>query len=116
MDLTAPLLSLFENQAAELGAELLCIRKITFLGARKAGLIAGWVAAGDLVGGTLGEHMRATGREDVLEESASLTITDQVFLEWLGEVGGAITRRNLQKAPLQMTIQPGTNLPKNDPP
>ncbi len=111
VDLAEPLLSLDENQTAEAGAGLLQTCKLTVLGVRRAGLIAGWVALDDLRDGTLGEHIREFAREEVLDESSShdavlrvLATLNQVFIEWLGEVTAVITRRDLQKPPLRMWL------------
>lgn len=111
VDLAEPLLSLDDNQPAEVGATLLRMRKAGVLGVRRAGLVAGWVSLGDLAGGTLGEHLREFRRDEILDESASLAAVlgalaavDQVFVEWLGEVNGVITRRDLQKPPLRMWL------------
>lgn len=111
VDLAEPLLSLDDNQPAAVGAALLRRRKAGVLGVRRAGLVAGWVSQGDPTGGTLGEHLREFRREEILDESASLAAVlsalaaaDQVFVEWLGEVNGVITRRDLQKPPLRMWL------------
>jgi hypothetical protein len=111
VDLAEPLASLDENQPVALAADLMRARKVTVLGVRRAGFVAGWVGMDDLAGGTLGEKAREFRREDVLDESASLDVVlgalaaaEQVFIEWRGEVAGVITRRDLQKAPLRMWL------------
>ncbi len=110
-DLAEPLASLDENQPVALGAELMQARGLSVLGVRRAGLVAGWVGTGDLTDGCLGEHLREFPREAVLDESASLDVVlgvfaagEQVFIEWRGQVMAAITRRDLQKAPLRMWL------------
>src|SRR5712671_1060583 len=55
VDLAEPLRSLDETQPAEAARELLQTRDLAVLGVRRGGAIAGWVAAGDLTGGALGE-------------------------------------------------------------
>jgi len=110
-DLAEPLASLDESQSGALGAELMRARNISVLGVRRAGLVAGWVGATDLAGGTLGESAHDFRPADVLDESASLDAVlgalgtaEQVFIEWRGEVAAVITRRDLQKPPLRMWL------------
>lgn len=111
VDLAESLASLDENQPVALGAELMRARNVSVLGVRRAGLVAGWVGAGDLAGGLLGENAREFRPEEVLDESASLDVVlgalaaaEQVFIEWRGEVADVITRRDLQKPPLRMWL------------
>jgi len=111
VDLVEPLASLDENQPVALGAQLMRTRNASVLGVRRAGLVQGWIEAGDLARGTLGENLREFRREEVLDESASLDIVlgafaamERVFIEWRGEVAGVITRRDLQKPPLRMWL------------
>ena len=111
VDLAEPLASLDENQSGALGAELMRARNVSVLGVRRAGLVAGWVGATDLAGGTLGESAHDFRRAEVLDESASLDVVlgalgaaEQVFIEWRGEVAAVITRRDLQKPPLRMWL------------
>jgi hypothetical protein len=111
IDLAELLVSLDENQPATAALELLRARGLGVLGVRRAGSVAGWVARGDLTGGALGDHVREFRPGDVIDENASLAVvlgalagTGQVFLEWLGEVAGVITRRDLQKPPLRMWL------------
>ena len=111
VDLAEPLASLDENQSGALGAELMRTRNISVLGVRRAGLVAGWVGANDLTSGTLGESAHDFRLAEVLDESASLDVvlgalgaSEQVFIEWRGEVAALITRRDLQKPPLRMWL------------
>ena len=111
MDLAEPLASLDDNQPVALAVELMRARNVSVLGVRRAGLVAGWVGAGDLAGGTLGECAREFRREELLDESTSLdvvlgtlTAAEQVFVEWRGEVAAVITRGDLQKPPLRMWL------------
>jgi hypothetical protein len=111
VDLAEPLASLDDGQPVALAVEVMQVRKVSVLGVRRAGLVAGWVGAGDLAGGTLGECTREFRREELLDESASLDVVlgalvaaEQVFIEWRGEVAAVITRRDLQKPPLRMWL------------
>src|SRR3954454_23606699 len=71
VDLAEPLRSLDETMPAEAARELLQTRGLAVLGVRRGGAIAGWVAAGNLTGGTLGECAREFRHEEVLRENAS---------------------------------------------
>jgi hypothetical protein len=111
VDLAEPLASLDDNQPATMAAELLRSRNLQVLGVRHAGSMTGWVQAEDMVDGSLGEHARPFREELVLDETASLdavlcalTMTGHVFVRWLGDVAGVITRRDLQKPPLRMWL------------
>jgi hypothetical protein len=110
-DLAEPLASLDDSQPITLAVELMRVRNLNVLGVRSAGLVAGWIGAGDLAGSTLSECARKFHREEVLDESASLDVvlgalaaSEQVFIEWRGEVAAVITRRDLQKPPLRMWL------------
>lgn len=111
VDLAVPLLSLDENQTSAIGTVLLDHREVEVLGVRRAGSVAGWVSRADLTGGKLGERMNSFQDEEVLEETADLSTVlgalvekEQVFVRWLGEIAGVITRRDLQKPPLRMWL------------
>jgi hypothetical protein len=111
VDLAEPLLSLDENQPVTLARELLKKRRVSVLGVRRAGLIAGWVAASDLEKQAVGECARGFRSEMILAEGAGLDAVigalsneEQVFVEWLGEVTGVITRNDLQKPPVRMWL------------
>ncbi|HSI64763.1 MAG TPA: hypothetical protein VLE43_16665 [Candidatus Saccharimonadia bacterium] len=110
-DLVEPLVSLDENQPASLGLEVMRTRQVTVLGVRRAGLVAGWVTAEDLKDGAIGDHAHEFPPESTLDESMGLDTvlvelgkSERLFVRWLGEVAGVITRHDLQKAPLRMWL------------
>jgi hypothetical protein len=111
VDLAEPLLSLDEVRPAAVAAELMREKGVGVLGVRHAGCVAGWVQLEGVGAGALGECAREFRDDEVLDESASLAVVldalakaEQVFIEWLGEVAGVITRRDLQKPPLRMWL------------
>jgi hypothetical protein len=112
VDLAEPLLSLDENQPVSAAAELLRVQGVGVLGVRRAGAVAGWVAADDLNGsGPVGERMHEFGEGDVLGDNAGLDDilsafggAKHVFIEWLGEVMAVITQRDLQKPAVRMWL------------
>jgi hypothetical protein len=84
---------------------------LSVLGVRRDGLVAGWVGVSDLMDGMLGECSREFREEEIFDESAGLdavlgglAATEQVFIEWRGEIAAVITRRDLQKPPLRMWL------------
>lgn len=110
-DLVEPLVSLDENQPADLGLEVMRAREVGVLGVRRGGLVAGWVSAKDLTGGTLGAQAQDFPTGCMLDEDAGLDVVlvalgshEWVFIRWLGEVGGVISREDLQKPPLRMWL------------
>jgi len=111
VDLAEPLLSLDENQPAAVAQKLFRDRKISVLGVRRGGAVVAWVGEKDLGGRALGDHAHEIRREDLLEEATGLSGVlgalagaEQVFVDWLGEIAGVITRRDLQKPPLRMWL------------
>ncbi len=110
-DLAEPLPSLDSNQPAQRGMELCRRRALHALGVRRDGVITGWVAPDFPETGTLDDHARPIAPEQVLDASASLAAVlshssagECLFIRFLGEIAGIITRRDLQKAPLRMWL------------
>ncbi len=111
VDLAEPLLSLDENQAAGMAAELMRERNITVLGVRREGAVVGWIATGSSREGMIRQHSQPFGDMGILQEGAGLDAVlaalaeaEHVFVEWLGAIAGVITRRDLQKPPLRMWL------------
>ena len=111
VDLAEPLASLDENQPVELARDLLQSRQLSVIGIRRSGSVAGWVTPDNLDAETLGSSRQDFRPEQVLPEGASISAvlgalaqTENVFIEWLGEIAGVITRRDLQKPPLRMWL------------
>ncbi len=110
-DLVEPLLSADEDQPADRALALMRERQAQVLGVRRARLVAGWVGMEDLSGGTAGACDREFPPGSVLGEDAGLDVvlvelgkTGCIFIQWLGEVAGVITRQDLQKAPVRMWL------------
>lgn len=111
LDLAEPLLSLDENQTTNAARELMLARGVSVLGARRDGVIVGWVNAELPSDGKLKDAMRTFHNAAILDESAGFEVVlgalpeaEHVFIEWLGEIAGVITRNDLQKAPLRMWL------------
>jgi hypothetical protein len=110
-DLMEPLRSLDANQPAAMGAALMRELSATVLGVRRGGVVTGWVQPSDSAEGLLGDHAHAFGDEEVLDEGAGLDVVltklvhqEHLFIRWLDEVAGVITRLDLQKAPMRMWL------------
>lgn len=80
-------------------------------GVRVRGQIAGFVDRDNLDGGTCGDHLREFSPEAVVGHTASLTevVTaleerERIFVSVFGEVGGLITRSDLEKPPVRMWL------------
>ena len=110
-DLAEPLLSIDENQSFSMAAALMQSRNVSVLGIRRDGLVTGWICKDDQGGTTVGESARTFLPSCVLEMDASFDSvltrfveSDHVFIQWLGEVGAVISRRDLQKPALRMWL------------
>jgi hypothetical protein len=110
-DLAEPLLSFDDSQPARAAAELCRRRGLQVLGVRCEGVVTGWVASNVPESGILGGRAHSFAAEQSLDASASLAAVltafagaECVFVRFLGEVAGVITRRDLQKAPLRMWL------------
>ena len=81
------------------------------VGVRRRGVIAWYVARGDLLAGTLDDHVRVFDDADLLDETTPLVEvvgrlvqTPRVWLSVMGEASGIITKGDLQKAPVRMWL------------
>ncbi|OAI57415.1 hypothetical protein AYO49_02045 [Verrucomicrobiaceae bacterium SCGC AG-212-N21] len=111
VDLVDPLLSLDENQPVAMAQDLFHQKSVTVLGVRRAGAIVGWVQADDLTEGCVGDHVRPFDSHEILDEKVGLDVVltkladkDHLFISWLGDVTGVITKRDLQEAPMRMWL------------
>lgn len=80
-------------------------------GVRQAGLVTGYLEPGDLGEGLCGEFARPFDKAMLLSETASLAEVVQalgrapyLFVTLLGQVGGFITRGDLQDPPVRMWL------------
>jgi hypothetical protein len=81
------------------------------IGVREAGIAVGYAAREALTSGTCGDHMVPFKQEEILADFAPmlevlkrLNRKERVFLRVLGEVGGIVTRSDLQKAAVRMWL------------
>jgi hypothetical protein len=81
------------------------------LGVREQGLVTGYVRASDLDRGILADHLLEFSEEVLVAGNTSLSLVfdklnDSLFLfvSAFGEVGGIVTRADMQKAPVRMWL------------
>ena len=83
------------------------------IGIRKEGLIAGYATKQKITGNMLGDNFHEFNTDELLSENESIkeifhrivnSPYDTVFLIILGEIGGIITKGDLQKIPVRMWI------------
>lgn len=106
-----PLTSFDAERRALAVAEQFASRPRTVIGIRRDGRIAGYALLADLVQGTCGAHLRTFHPGQLLSASAPfadviqvLTRHKQAFVEVFGQVGGIITRRDMQKPVVRMWL------------
>src|SRR5437773_2261974 len=86
-------------------------RDYDVVGVRHDRLVSGYVKRSDLDDGTLGEHICRFVSSDRLPDTTplvdvfeALRDSSHVFVLLLGQVGGIVTRGDLQKAPVRMWL------------
>ncbi len=91
--------------------QLMDQRAYRIIGIRHDGLVQGFARREELTQGTCGEVMHRIQREDVISEWAGLSeaiplLTDrkQLFVTCFGQIGGIVTRTDLQKPPVRMWL------------
>lgn len=111
MDIAEPLASFDGGTPADEVCALLGRRGWERAGVREEGLVTGYVERGDLSGGTVGDHVRPFGPDDLVASSASLAETiasldanGRCFVSVLGRVGAIVTFRDLEKPPVRMWL------------
>lgn len=110
-EVAEPLSSFDSDQPAESVRTFMEDRDYDVIGVRKGGIVVGYARKEDLSQGQLGEHRLAFEENDSLTDSAplpkvleKLRNSDRVFVLLLGEVGGIVTKGDLQKAPVRMWL------------
>ena len=106
-----PLMSFDGERRALSVADVFAERPRTVIGIRSDGRIAGYALVADLKQGTCGSHLRLFHPGQLLSASAPfadviqvLTRHKQAFIEVFGQVGGIITRRDMQKPVVRMWL------------
>lgn len=110
-DLAEPLRSFDDTTSSTEVRRYMSEHRFLVVGVRHRGMINGYVELHDLGEGTCGEHEKPFSTGSVIHGSASLleVITGldtnlRLFVSMLGQVGGIITRTDLQKPPFRMWL------------
>ncbi|MGC3960046.1 MAG: hypothetical protein QM813_19585 [Verrucomicrobiota bacterium] len=110
-DIAEPLVSFDHTQKAAEVREFMERREFDVVGVREQGIITGYLVRSDLNSETIGAHGRKFVADDVLPDSepllsafAALSERRHVFINVLGQVGGIVTRGDLQKAPVRLWL------------
>ena len=110
-DLAEPLRSFDDTSSSEEVSRHMRENKFLVVGIRHGGMISGFAELDDLSGGDCGDHQKNFSEGSVIHASASfleviagLDQNQRLFVSMLGQVGGIITRTDLQKPPFRMWL------------
>lgn len=110
-DIAEPLASFDAIRPAAEAAAVMARRKYRVAGIRQDGTICGYVRREDLQEGLCGDYLRPFADGDVIPDSfdiPSLVLRldgkQQLFVNILGQVGGIVTRTDLEKPPVRMWL------------
>jgi hypothetical protein len=110
-DVAEPLASFDAETSSAMVREHVQVRTLEVVGVRKDGHIAGYVEVRSLESGPCGQFLRLFDDAFVMKETApllevilKLNESPHVFIRVLGQVGGVITRADLQKPPMRMWL------------
>jgi hypothetical protein len=103
-DLARPLPSLDVSQPAPQATGIMAEKGWTLIGLRRNGMIAGYMLAGDSGSETCAQRLRHIEPEQILDNSAPLsamvhvlTHHDYAFVRALGQIGGVLSRADLEQ-------------------
>ena len=110
-DIAEPLASFDAEASAAHARDFMEARDFDVIGIRRDGLMVGYAERGSLEGGACGEFRRPFADAIVLEDTAALVNVllklnqnPFAFITVLGQVGGIITRADLQKPAVRMWL------------
>lgn len=110
-DIAEPLASFDQDYPAPRASEFMASRGFDVVGVRREGSIEGYALQEDLTSGNVGDHLRDLEEGDMLRESdpllralESLKTRNWIFIRFLGDPSGVVTRGDLQKAPMRMWL------------
>lgn len=110
-ELAEPIASFDDSQAVEIARAFMEKEDFDVVGVRRNGLIAGYTDRSALSRGTIGDHLLKFENAVVFSELAPivevlprLVETPRVFVGSTDRVWGIITRGDLQKAPMRMSL------------
>jgi hypothetical protein len=110
-DIAEPLVSFDQERPVAAVRAFMEQREFDVVGIRTRGIVSGYVVRGDLENGELSGAQRSFTAEEVLPDSepllaafAALRERRHVFIRIFGQVGGIVTRGDLQKAPVRLWL------------
>jgi len=110
-DIAEPLVSFDASGSATEVRSFMEGRRFEVVGVRDQGLIVGYVKKSELADGPCSDFLHPFGDSQLILDSASLTDvvlglrdTPRLFVLLLGQVGGIVTRSDLQKPPVRMWL------------
>lgn len=110
-DIAEPLISFDANQKVEGILEFMEARNFDIVGIRDQGLVVGYINRADFKDGPTRVHLHRFDMCEILPDNAPLSSAVKVlgkrpaaFVTTWGQVGGIITRGDLQKAPIRMWL------------
>lgn len=110
-EIAEPLASFEKDHTAAKVRKFLEERNFDVVGIRNEGVITGYALRESLASGVVGDHLLEFKASDVINESDPLLDTLEalkssrwVFIRFLGNPSGIVTRGDLQKAPMRMWL------------
>lgn len=110
-DVAEPLASFDAGTPAPDALAVMTVRKFKVAGIRRDGTICGYVRQEELADGNCGDALRPFEEGEVVLDSAGIpelvTLLNErarLFVSVLGQVGGIVTRTDLQKPPVRMWL------------
>ncbi len=110
-DIAEPLASFDVNCPAPFVRQFMDKKKYDVIGVRRDGLVVGYARKNDLSNKELCKHLVKFDQDEILPDTEPLINVfkllhrfSRVFVLVLGEVGGIVTRGDLQKAPIRMWL------------
>jgi hypothetical protein len=110
-EIAEPLISFEIDQPAERVRQFMEARNYDVVGVRHEGVMNGYVLKHELHAGQVGEHLIRFTKDELIDESdplvdtlAALRVKKWVFIRFLGNPSGIVTRGDLQKTPVRMWL------------
>ncbi|MDG2380343.1 MAG: hypothetical protein P8N76_01590 [Pirellulaceae bacterium] len=110
-DIAEPLRSFDDQASSEEVKQYMLEHKYLVVGVRHRGMITGYIDLADLSAGQCQDHLRTFESGTVIHATAPLIDVihglqeeQRLFVTMLGQVGGIITRTDLQKPPFRMWL------------